>query len=327
MKKSLIVLAIILLVLVQLPAAGSQEGKAPVKRYSIGTSSSGGNFYLIGGGLATVLNNALPDRFVFTSEETGGSTANLAMIENGEAEMGFAMTSALYEGATGIAAWNNGKPMKNVQGLVPLYPSYMTMYVLANNPIRSISDFNGRIVGLGSKGAAMDNVLRDAYSKMGVKPQSIFNDGHGATATAVSQGQVDVSVSFSYPPFAAITELEATKNLRFIGVTPEEQAFLVAEYPYYSASTMPKGSYAGATADVPTVSEWNMLVVAASLPEDEVYLIVKTLFENNPELLAIHNSLQYCTPENTLNFNIPLHPGVIKYLKEKGISVPTSLIP
>lgn len=327
MKRLLIVVSVICLLAMPLIAQGGKEGTAAAKRYSIGTSSSGGNFYLIGGGLATVLNNKLPGRFVFTSEETGGSTANLAMIEAVEAEVGFAMTSALYEGITGTGTWNKGKPMKKVLGLIPLYPSYMTMYTLANSSIRTLSDYNGKIVGLGSKGAAMDSVLRAAFDKMGLRPASIFNDGHGATATAVSQGQVDVAVLFSYPPFAAITELEATKTLRFIGLTKEEQAFLSKEYPFYSPSVMPKGSYAGVTADVPTVSEWNMLVVSATLPEDEVYLIVKTLFESNAELLAVHKSLKYCTPENALAFNIPLHPGVIRYLKEKGIDVPKRLIP
>ncbi|NBK22358.1 MAG: TAXI family TRAP transporter solute-binding subunit [Spirochaetia bacterium] len=331
MKRTLFVLVLVSLVLLQMPAQGSKEGQSAANaapmRYSIGTSSSGGNFYLIGGGLATILNNALPGKFVFTSEETGGSTANLAMIENGEAEIGFAMTSALYEGSKGIAKWTNGKSMSKVYGLVPLYPSYMTMYTLASSPIKSLTDYNGRILGLGSKGAAMDSVLRAAFANMGITPSSIFNDGHGATATAVSQGQVDVAVLFSYPPFAAITELEATRSLRFIGLTEKEQKYLSETYPFYSASVMPKGSYTGATEDIPTISEWNMLVVSGDLSEDEVYVIAKTLFEKNPELLAVHKSLKYATAANAANFNIPLHPGVIRYLQEKGIAVDKKLIP
>lgn len=330
MKKLVTVMVVLSMVLsLAFAQGGAENGSAKpsaVKRISLGTSSNGGNFYLIGGGIATILNNKLGDRLIVTSEETGGSTANLSMIENGEMEIGFAMTSAIYQGLNGTAKWANGKPMKNVRGLVPLYPSYLTMYTLASSPIKSISDYNGRIIGLGSKGAAMDNVLREVFAKLNIKPASIFNDGHGATASAVSQGQVDAAVLFSYPPFAAITELEATRELRFIGLTDKEQQFMVDTYPFYSKATMPKGSYSGATSDVPTVSEWNMLVVSSSLPEDDVYVIVKTLFENNPELLAVHKSLANCLPKNSEFFNVPLHKGVIKYLKEKGIQVPASLI-
>ncbi|AEV29501.1 TRAP transporter solute receptor, TAXI family [Sphaerochaeta pleomorpha str. Grapes] len=333
MKKAFCVLGILVFVLFLAPCQGQKDGSttgsasSSPKRYSIGTSSNGGNFYLIGGGIATILNNALPQKYVFTSEETGGSAANLAMIENGDAEIGFAMTSALSAGLDGTAKWTNGKPMTKVRGLVPLYPSYMTMYALASSGIHSISDFTGKIIGLGSKGAAMDGVLREAFGKMGIEPSSIFNDGHGATASAVSQGQVDVAVLFSYPPFAAITELEATKTLRFIGLTVDEQKFLSEAFPFYTASTMPKGSYSGAIADVPTVSEWNMLVCSSDLSDDDAYLIAKTIYEHNPDLLAVHKSLKYCTSDNSLNFNIPLHPGVVKYLKEQGIDVPARLNP
>ncbi|MGI5057020.1 TAXI family TRAP transporter solute-binding subunit [Treponema socranskii] len=327
MKKMLVGLSVFCLAVSFIAGAGNNDGSSGgfPKRYSLGTSSSGGNFYLVGGGLATIINNALPSKFVITAEETGGSTANLAMIESGQAEIGIAMTSALYEGAKGIAKWTNGKPMTKVRGLVPLYPSYMTMYTLSTNGIRKLTDYNGKIVGLGSKGAAMDSVLRAAFELLKIKPAAIFNDGHGATANAVSQGQVDVAVLFSYPPFAAITELEATKSLRFIGLTPDEQKFFTTTYPFYSAATMPKGSYAGVTADLPTVSEWNMLVCSADIPDEEAYLLAKTLFEKNAALLAVHKSLQYCTPQNALNFNIPLHPGVVAYLQENGISVPAEL--
>lgn len=295
-------------------------------RYSLGTSSSGGNFYLVGGGIATILNNALPDYFVITSEETGGSTANLTMIQNGEMEVGIAMTSSLAEAKEGTAEWTGG-PMDKVRGMVALYPSYMTMYALSSSGIKNISDFNGKIIGLGSKGAAMDSVLRAAFEDMGVKPSSIYNDGHGATASAVADGQVDAAVLFSFPPFAAISELEATQDLTFIGLTPEEQKHLTDIYPFYTASTMPAGSYKGATEDVATVTEWNMLVCSSDVPENYIYLMTKTLLENNPQLMEIHKSLEYCTAENILNYNVPLHAGTVRYLQEVGINVPDELIP
>ena len=44
-------------------------------------------------------------------------------------------------------------------------------------------------------------------------------------------------------------------------------------------------------------------------------------------IVYYHKSLKYTTDKNILNFNIPLHPGTIRYLKEKGIEVPAKLIP
>lgn len=299
--------------------------KAPM-RYSLGTSSAGGNFYLVGGGIATILNNALPGYFVMTAEETGGSTANLTTIQSGDMELGIAMTSSLKEAADGKADWTGG-PMDKIRGMVALYPSYMTIYTLKSSGIHSLKDFNGKIVGLGSKGAAMDSVLRAAFDQMGIKPSVIYNDGHSATASAMADGQVDAAIVFSYPPFPSVAELEATKDLTFIPLSPDEQKQLTDMFPFYTASTMPAGSYKGATEDVPTVTEWNMLVCSKDVPEDYVYLMTKTLLENNPKLVEIYKGMESCTADNISNYNIPLHPGTIRYLKEIGVNVPDRLIP
>ena len=305
--------------------AGIATPSSP-ERYSLGGGSSGGNFYLVGGGLATTLNNALPDYFVFTAEETGGSTANLTMLQNGDIEVGISMTSSMYEAWEGEAEWTGGA-MDKLRGLVPLYPSYLTIYALASSGIETLDDLSGKIVGLGSQGAAMDSIFREALPAMGIEPSQIFNDGHGATATAVSDGQVDAAILFSLPPFAAITELEATQELNFIGLTQEQQDYLTSTYPFYSADVMPGGSYAGQPEDIDVVSEWNMLVTSSDVSEDYAYLMAKTLFENTAALEEVYKGLSYCTPENVQYFNIPLHAGVVRYLEEIGVEVPAELIP
>ena len=90
---------------------------------------------------------------------------------------------------------------------------------------------------------------------------------------------------------------------------------------------MPAGSYNGVTEDIPTISEWNMLVTSTAVDADYVYLMTKTLLENNPALLETYRGLSYATAKNTLNFNCPLHAGVVRYLKEIGVEIPEALIP
>ncbi len=308
--------------------AGENAIAAPSspERYSMGGGSSGGNFYLVGGGLATVINNALPDYFVVTAEETGGGTANLTMLQNGDIEFGITMTSSIDEAVKGEAEWTGG-PMDKIRGLAPLYPSYLTIYALKSSGIETLEDLNGKLVGFGSKGASMDSVYREAFPAMGINPRDIFNDSHAATATAVSDGQVDAALLYSLPPFAAITELEATKDLSFIGVTEEQQKYLTETYSFMKPDVMPAGSYKGVTEDIPVVSEWNMLMTSSEVPADYVYLIMKELMERNPELVEVYKGLSFATAENTLNFNCPLHAGTVRYLKEVGIEVPAELIP
>ena len=44
-------------------------------------------------------------------------------------------------------------------------------------------------------------------------------------------------------------------------------------------------------------------------------------------MVAVHTSAKMMTAENTLNSNIYLHAGTVRYLKEVGIKVPAELIP
>ncbi len=308
---------------------GAEEIAPPASpyKYSMASGSVGGNFYLMGGGIAQVINQHLPEYFMFTSETTGGSTANLSMLQSGDAELGISMTASLGESQKGEVEWTAGVKHDKLRGALALYPSWLTIYTLEGSGIETMADLEGKIVGLGSKGMAMDTIFRQFFEDRGITPKQIHNDGHAATATALGNGVIDAAILFSFPPFAAISELESTKNLKFIALNDDEQKYLTDTYDFYKADAMPGGSYKGAPEDVQGVSEWNMLVSSVDVPEEQVYLMVKALCENQADMIAVHHSAEYMTAQNTLNFNIPLHAGTVRYLKEIGIDVPTELVP
>lgn len=296
-------------------------------RYSFAAGSIGGVFFLMGGGLAQTINRHLPQYFNMSSEATGGGSANAGMIQRGEAEFGIAMTSSLYEAKRGEVAWTEGIPHDKLRGAIALYPSWLTVYTLATSGIRTMQDINGRIIGLGSRGMAMDSIFRQFLDDQGIVPRQIHNDGHGATATALGNGIIDVALLFSFPPFAAISELESTRDLFFVPLTPAEQRALTDRFDFFVADSMPAGSYRGAVHDVPGVSEWNMMITSSDVPEDMVYLVVRTLFENQADMIAVHPAAVHMKPENLLHFNIPLHAGVVRYMRSIGMHVPAHLIP
>ncbi|MEG2074481.1 MAG: TAXI family TRAP transporter solute-binding subunit, partial [Angelakisella sp.] len=318
------------------PAAPAADGAAGTgvpappsspKKFSMASGSVGGNFYLMGGGAAQVLNKYAPNYFNFTSETTGGGSANLSMLQEGNAELGVAMTSSIYESQEAKVDWTGGVKHDKLRGAVALYPSWLTVYTLKSSGIKTMADLNGKIVGLGSKGMAMDAIFRRFFEDRGITPKQIHNDGHGATATALGNGVIDAAILFSYPPFAAISELESTNDLNFIALTDDEQKYFTDKYNFHTASAMPGGSYKGAPEDIKAISEWNMLVTSSDVSEEDVYMMVKTLLEHQEDMVAVHSSAKYMTAENTLNCNIPLHAGAVRYLKEIGIDVPAELIP
>jgi hypothetical protein len=61
---------------------------------------------------------------------------------------------------------------------------------------------------------------------------------------------------------------------------------------------------------------------------DLVYQLTKAVFEHQDYMIKIHPFAKYTTPENAVKHAvIPLHPGAIRYLKERGLSIPDRLIP
>ena len=63
------------------------------------------------------------------------------------------------------------------------------------------------------------------------------------------------------------------------------------------------------------------LVVSSDVAEDTGYKITKTLCENQDKLPSIHASMDVFNCATAIKTQpIPVHPGALKYYKEKGIS-------
>ena len=58
-----------------------------------------------------------------------------------------------------------------------------------------------------------------------------------------------------------------------------------------------------------------------------VYQIVKTTFEHRVELMKAHPVAKETVPENIeRNTLFPVHPGALRYYREKGIAVPPATL-
>lgn len=63
------------------------------------------------------------------------------------------------------------------------------------------------------------------------------------------------------------------------------------------------------------------------MPESLAYEVTKATFENKAELVISHASWRYLDFANVATAKIPVHPGAIRYYKEKGIEVPKAAMP
>lgn len=299
---------------------------APMKRLAIGTSTPGGNYYLVGGGWSNIITNNA-ENIEITAEVTGGSAANITMIQTGRIDFGITMGSTIIEGLEGKELWTQGQKKDKIRILLPLYPSEFTVYSLEKTPIKMMKDLNGKIVGTGNLGAGVDSIAKAIFKELDIKPKQIHNDSHNNTVAAVGDEIINAGISFQYPPYPALLDLEASKNVYYTPLSNEEIDKIITKLPYLSKGLIPKDSYKGAKEDIPTVRDWNWIVCSSDLDEETVYQIVKTTFDNHDSLLIINKALENIALENFKYGVTKLHPGVVKYLKEKNIEIPEKLLP
>ena len=87
------------------------------------------------------------------------------------------------------------------------------------------------------------------------------------------------------------------------------------------------GTYPGQSEEVSTIAQPNFLAVNASVDEEHVYLLTKTMYENLPFLQAIHPATKAMVVENAMaGLPAPLHPGAARYYKEIGLEIPANLM-
>src|SRR5437763_17215086 len=75
---------------------------------SIATGGTGGVYYPMGGGLASVLSKYVPGMQA-TAEVTGGPVGNLKLIDSGKPHVGFAMADAAQDAAEGEDTFSGHK--------------------------------------------------------------------------------------------------------------------------------------------------------------------------------------------------------------------------
>ena len=88
-------------------------------------------------------------------------------------------------------------------------------------------------------------------------------------------------------------------------------------------SIIAAGTYRFLTKDYPTIGLYNFAVAHKDLSEDLVYRLVKAVFDNHADLVKAHPLAKETVPENIdRNTLLPLHPGALRYYRERGIAIP-----
>jgi TRAP transporter TAXI family solute receptor len=300
-------------------------GAAVAQQLSIGTGGTGGVYYPMGGGIAEVLSKKVPGMQA-TAEVTGGSVDNLKLIGSGKPYIGFTMTDAAQDAAKGEDKFKGNKvPVKT---LAVLYPNRMHVVSIEGTGITKIADLKGKRVSTGSPGSATEVMAFRVIEAAGLDKDKDMKRERLSVAESVNamkDRKIDAFFWVGGLPTAGVTDLANTPGIKIKMIDHAELAAAMNKKwgNLYVQDTIPKETYKGMDADNKQVTVMNILVAHEAMDEKTAYNIVKAIFENQKDLVAVHKEAANITLENQKagSTPVPFHPGALKYFAERGAKV------
>ena len=123
--------------------------------------------------------------------------------------------------------------------------------------------------------------------------------------------------------FSGTIPLSRMKRLESLLVNVQGEVIdaLVEENDYYRTATIPAGMYRGNDQDTMTFGVGATFVTSAKVPENVIYVVVKSVFENFDDFKKLHPAFAVLKKEEMVKdgLSAPLHDGAAKYYKEAGL--------
>ncbi len=324
MKRTCVLAALLYLLLNQ-PALLSSVQK---KRLILATATTGGTYYPVGVGIATLITAQLSESqgISMTAISSAGSGENLQLLKNREADL--AIIQGLYAAMAEQGKGRYQEPQSYLRAVTILWDNVEHFTVLAKySRNRDMSDMEGlrkKNFSIGRRGSGTEMSGRVILEALGFIPQKDFKLkylGYTPSAQALQNGRIAGMNIPAGPPASAIIQATAAigaKNLQILEFTDDQLEAVNRVYPVWRRAVIPAGTYPGQGQSILTISQPNLLVAHRDVPEDVIYLLVKTLYSNLEYLRKIHQATASMSLKNaTSGLTLVLHPGAFRFYEEQ----------
>lgn len=276
----------------------------------IGTASLGGAFYPMGQAIANLVNRHA-DGLTMVPVVTQGGTENPRLVGRGEVDVSIGNANTSYYAYRGQPPYS--EPI-DLRALGPLHPSVLHIATLQGSGIESIPDLKGKRVAVGPAGGGTINVLRAVLAAYDMDLSDIepsflsYADGF----SQLGDGLVDASIALAGYPMAAVIQTSATNALSFVPIDPEGMQRILAAHPYYSAITVPDGTYP-VNMPGPALGTRNILIVRADMSEERAHALTAAIYGHLDEFAAENATARQISIDDVDSIAVPLHPGAKRF--------------
>jgi TRAP transporter TAXI family solute receptor len=325
------------LLAVVLFAGACTENLSTDRPYILTTATTGGTYYPVGVALATITKAHLYDTegISLSAISSAGSAENIKLMRDNQAQF------ALLQGIFAAWAWHGdgpiSKPQPWLRSIAALWQNVDHFVLLTeltqDGTVWDIDRLDGQRFVLGARNSGAEKSGDHILKSLGIDYEEKLDlayMGYGATANAIQDGTIVGMNVPAGPPVAGISRAFAMvgEDLTLLSFSDEDIQSINATYPLWSRYVIEADTYPNQPESIQGIAHPNILAVRADIPDEVVYQITKTLWENLAALHEIHKATRGVTFETALTgIGAPLHPGAARYYREQGMTIPAELSP
>ena len=301
----------------------SMPATAQTSFVTVGTGGVTGVYYAVGGAICRLMNkNRAQTGLRCSVESTGGSVFNVNAIKSGELDFGLTQSDIQYNAAKGEAQFS-GNADPDLRAVFSVHPEPFTVLARKDAGVTTFADFKGKRFNIGNPGSGTLASMEELLKQMGWTKADfslaaeLKADEQG---TALCDNKIDGFFYGVGHPSAAIQDPTIACGAKLISLTGPAVDALLKAHPYYARATIPGGMYANNPNPTETYGVLATVVTSAKVPNSTVYALVKAVFDNFDEFKKLHPAFAHLDPKEMIKngLSAPLHPGAIKFYKEKG---------
>lgn len=287
----------------------------------VATATSTGTFYQNGIAMEVLFRERNPSIEIFP-QATGGSAENTRLVRNGDVELFFGQNSTIIPAYEGVEQFE-GDANQSFSAIGAIWQSVTHVIVAEDSDIKTVADFAGNRIQIGPVGSGIERFTQQPMEAAGVSFDDVRAQRLGVAETVdmMRNGRLDGFIHAAIIPDRNAADIMSTGQARIIPFEGEHAERLMEQHPYYGAAVIPADSYENQPEDIQTVASFAVLYAANDVPEDVVYEVTKTMYENQELLMERHSSFNDMTLEMALEGlgSVPLHPGAERFYREAGV--------
>lgn len=250
-------------------------------------------------------------------QPTAGDQVIVPMVGRGEVEIG--ITNILE-----LANYYEGGKNPDLRAIGSMHALRTAFWVRKDAPMQAIGDLKGKRVASGySAMRTIDLVSRAILATGGLTEkdvQPVMVPNVVRSADDFMSGAADMFFfAFGGPK---VREADATVGgIRVLEINEAGMDAARKVTPYgYLTDVAPGPIFTGVSKPMKVYAFDNMLFTHAKVPDELIYKIIETLENNKPDLIAVQPVLREFSAAGLYKkYDIPYHPGALKYFKDKGI--------